>query len=411
MSGASRSSRGILPRGHRLWAEPRRIGTPAGQQAFESRSTGGGVTNTRDKLTGIAFSVLKPTPTCSARLVLPNVSLLDMEVHIQGQCIFGGASVAHHSNVMMYSIPFPGPSGQKCKYARLVTVMKMSIILLGLTCHLTSVAEPSAGYGPYYRYRIEENHDADVCGHMGAVFNERFGWLWGGVRLTPHKEPSFAADGPYAFPRLPGVEHDDGMTRRMMLSKVPTSPEFEAIKWQEGRLVFGNPPESAGPQNNVPSPMLVAFFDFDNDGKIDTVIKEQFADGYNRIVYGGGAESDYIIVRRSEELSIGPLLSLWELRNPSNLSSPHQTPIVTAQYQRPFIYRGMTYVAQYSVNVGNWGGPKEAAPTTPLNLYVPHRESMSVLSYHLSKDKKALDGLPKWDVETICKFRMIQSTK
>jgi hypothetical protein len=73
-------------------------------------------------------------------------------------------------------------------------------------------------------------------------------------------DSSLAADGPYAFPRLPGVEHDYKATVAMLASRMPSSPEFDAVQWKEGRAIFGEPPESAGPQNATVMPILVAYF-------------------------------------------------------------------------------------------------------------------------------------------------------
>ena len=68
-------------------------------------------------------------------------------------------------------------------------------------------------------------------------------------------------------------------------------------------------------------PALIAYYDFDNDDEVDTVLKYGFTEGYMRIRYGAPEES--LAVWRSEVLPISLGDSLWSLLNetPSSRSA------------------------------------------------------------------------------------------
>jgi hypothetical protein len=65
-----------------------------------------------------------------------------------------------------------------------------------------------------------------------------------------------------------GVAHDSQMTLQMSFSALPTSPEFDAIHWREGRIDLGAPVGE--------SPALIAEFDLDNDNRPELVVKSGF---------------------------------------------------------------------------------------------------------------------------------------
>ena len=270
-------------------------------------------------------------------------------------------------------------------------LLPLACLLCGALAASTAVdADSVIVHGPHYVYRLTLNDSPDLCTHMNQVFNEGFATMWDTSMLN-EEDPSFAADSEFAFPRLPGVEHDYKATFTMLSSKKPSSPEFDAVPWKEGRAILGDPPESAGPVNDTPMPILVTYVDFYNDGHMDAVIKKQFTRGYSYMANSGGngLDDELITVILDQKLSPGPTLSWWDLRKKAQSSSKFINTI-DAAYERLFIYKGQTYVAHYDIQLS----------TNP-NAVKPSKELMSVLRYHVS------DG----QGEVICQYRMIQQPR
>jgi uncharacterized protein len=124
---------------------------------------------------------------------------------------------------------------------------------------------------PHYRYRLEYSQDRVLCPHMSKVFNSKFKTPW--YRSTLKLEPDPVLFGvPYSqhFERLPGISYDKRKTYDMFLAKYPTSPEFAAVKWREGR--YEPPPGSIYTE----PPILVAQVDIDNDGENEWIVKYGF---------------------------------------------------------------------------------------------------------------------------------------
>lgn len=95
----------------------------------------------------------------------------------------------------------------------------------------------------------------------------------------------------------------------------------------------------------------------------------------------------YLIVWRSQLLTLSDTPSLWTLSHPSTKSL---TPITLNEpYLRPFVYRGKVFVASYETDS-------------------PSREHMFVKSYSFTGRKQAITGWPEWSATAICDFRMKQ---
>jgi hypothetical protein len=236
--------------------------------------------------------------------------------------------------------------------------------------------------GPHYSYETIIDTDAGVCSHMKGVFNKHFSRMW---------------DQPF-------LNKSDPETWKMALSKVPTSPEFDAIKWQERRAIEGEPPEKAGPLNDKLLPILVGYFDIDNDGKPDTVIKIAFTRGYDYMIFGHGGtglHDEYMIVLHDYQLPISSLPLSYHALDSEN--SQYLTEQINASYERPFIYEGRVYIARYDVATDANGNVlfRSRKDTTP------REEKMAVLSYKLSGKIDVHRG-PEWDVTTVCQFKMTQ---
>src|SRR3954465_72950 len=85
-----------------------------------------------------------------------------------------------------------------------------------------------------YRYQLELNADAKVCGQMERLYNGAFKQPWERAKAKPT-----------TFPRAPGVARNQALEGQLFYSGSPSSSEFSAIKWQEGRSFFSG---SSSPQ-------------------------------------------------------------------------------------------------------------------------------------------------------------------
>lgn len=243
--------------------------------------------------------------------------------------------------------------------------------------------------GPTYRYILKDSHNPALCAHMLHVFNTKFAHLWDAPPIWASEgDPVYSARSVYAFPMLPHLKHDSESTFLLRYSKVPTSKEFSAIPWQEGRALMGGCPRGGTcPSDNIPIPILVAHFDFDNDGRVDTVVQEGYSTGYPWAPSQQGGAGVYLIVWRSQMLTISDTPSLWALTHPSTKSL---TPItLDGPYLRPFVYRRKVFVASYETDS-------------------PSQEHMFVKSYSFTGRKQDITGRPEWTATSICDFRMKQ---
>jgi hypothetical protein len=246
-----------------------------------------------------------------------------------------------------------------------------------------------------YRYSLEFNKDAKVCQHMERVYNEHF------------RDPWDYRDRPTlnAFPLLENVEPNPVLAGRLRYSKYPSSPEFDAIDWREGRSFFREAPDKL-------APTLVAIVDIDNDGEKDLVIKTQFM--LSPRPGGGGSPGgeDAIFVlpvgaidlrllleknkmfRLTDELTPS-LLSYMTLHysnedRPKELGKDHNR--MWATLIRPFVLDGKTYLSVYVP----WAvqDAKRRREWTWVMRYVAGGRNL---------------GKGEWEaarVEKICRFRM-----
>lgn len=252
--------------------------------------------------------------------------------------------------------------------------------------------------GPTFRYTLNEDRSPSVCKHMLRVFNEKFTRPWNAPMLLSYtNDPDYSVTSKYALPLLPGVKHSTKATFEMRFSAWPTSPEFSAIHWKEGKAVPGGCPAGKTCAGEAPMPILIAHFDFDNDGSVDTVIKEggSFFQGYGDMSH----VMEYLEVWRGQRLKITGTPSLWDLAHPRDKALRPITLVGT--YLRPFIYRGVTYVASYQPDFGT----ERPYPSYPV------REDMLIERYYFAGRRVArgefgIPGYPEWSVETVCNMQM-----
>lgn len=281
-------------------------------------------------------------------------------------------------------------------------VSSMVRIACLLTISVTAVASQSPADlnpddtgvpGPTYKYSLVEGQSLPVCKHMLGVFNSKFANLWNPPDLiSPTGTPNYSANSKLVFPLLPGVKHSAEASFQMRLSAWPASPVFAAIHWREGRAVFGGCPKGKTCGGEGPVPILVAYFDFDNDGTTDTVVQLAF-------ISGKYSTEDVFDVWRGQALKMDGAPSLWALQHPQN---KELTPIMMqATYLRPFIYHGITYAATYKPHFAPTHGEYE---TSPIPL-LPLREDMFIGRYHFAGRRDQI-GRPEWSSDTVCDLRM-----
>jgi hypothetical protein len=258
---------------------------------------------------------------------------------------------------------------------------------------------------PTYEFHLTDNHQPELCSHMEAVFNRNFQHMWRDPSLTPTLDAVFSSNSEYAFTLLPGTPHDTRMTVTLRYSKIPSSPEFDAIQWREGHSVVGGGTGAATDNNNsYLSPYLVAYVDIDNDGILDTVVKASFSRGYAWMFSRGSVEAgtgEMLLTYRNAKVDESmPLSEL--LRGPERLGKPLY---IDGSVLRPFIYQGRTYVASYQQGFGETPTKRSLAN---LKRGVPPHERMFVSAYSFKADVDTT-GTPQWTENTLCAFDMIQS--
>ena len=264
-----------------------------------------------------------------------------------------------------------------------------------LVAFLTLCQQASAGEDDRYRYVLETSSDTFVCRHMDVVFTKHFTAPWKRPALAAGAyDPAYGPEGSYAFPRLPGVAPNRRMTFRMSYSKLPTSPEFEAIEWKEGRYRF-----ASRPTHDVP--MITAEIDIDNDGIPERVIKTSFMTTFDDS--GGRGGEDVLLVFADKSLDVNKPVEFGASYVPEG--NGKKPALITAlpglpyRQIRPFVLNAKTYLTGYEQR---WPNAQSA----------PVAEFFHVLRYRgvrASNDPTDIRNVV--EVDRICSFRMQVTTK
>lgn len=262
----------------------------------------------------------------------------------------------------------------------------------------------------HYRYRLEQGAEKEVCQHMTQVFNSRFKTPWDKGTLDSAPVPKIQGV-PYdqVFERMPGVEYNKRFVFDMLLSKYPTSPEFEAVKWLETRVTW----------DNSEYPALIVQLDIDNDGRLDWIVKSPFMhrmttwEGWQQ-GFGGRddlelyAQEDFdssVLVRSSKVANHGE-----KPVNPRRNIDAQVTDGLDTSQLRPFVFKDKTYLSAYQVFWPNLELSKKAGQSVqakPDKLY-PDREYMNILAALPGGVKKyEYSPLVTSNTETVCRIRMI----
>lgn len=270
----------------------------------------------------------------------------------------------------------------------------------------------------HYRYRLIESHDKELCPHMTQVFSQHFRTPWhkSWLKLEPN-QVLFGKPYDQVFERLPGVEYNKKFTWSMLLSKYPSSPEFEAVHWREGRVNYAN---GASPPVYRPEPMLVAEIDIDNDGQKDWVVKHSFMDkmttweGMGQ-AYGGGDSLkifpfdglDPMAPLTNEQLFHGQ-----KPERPPRMIDRDVTEKLDTGQLRPFVFKRKVYLSAYQVYWPNLELTKQVghnAIAEPDQLY-PEREYMNILRVTARGERLLGRIVETANTETVCRIRMIMLT-
>jgi hypothetical protein len=281
------------------------------------------------------------------------------------------------------------------------------LLSIAAVCSLLA-AIPVSAEEPDYVFKLTRDRQPELCAHMSTVFNQYFQHMWTTDVFWPATQDSiYSRSSKYAFPLLPGTPHVTRMTFDLRYSKVPSSPEFDAIQWHEGHTIFGGGGAPTDVSNSYVRPYLIAYFDIDNDGNLDTVVKVGSSKGYEWMFSRGEVDSlseETLTTYRDTKIDQSAPTTLSELMFGSD---KYGKPIVTSSgYLRPFIYKGKTYMANYSQ--GSYDAPTKQSRANVKNSIPPH-EKMIITSYAY---KGVVDpmGKPQWTEELSCLFDMVQNT-
>jgi hypothetical protein len=274
--------------------------------------------------------------------------------------------------------------------------MNVRLVLRILSVWIGLSAPAFAGNLDRYRYVLEKSANDKVCRHIQKVYNMRFSYPFKRPPLTTlGADPEYGPNGHYAFSKFPGVTHDNRMTLTMSLSRLPSSPEFEAIQWREGRYRLTG---LGGRQDHGDQPMLVAEFDIDNDGAVDTVIKDRFMREYDGSLSRGGEDALFVFEKGAIDFTQSVMSDMFYSHQagrkaPVLILGPYWSRLI-----RPFLFEGVTYLSTYEQV---WGGGESRSFGTKLE-----GEYVNVLQYRGGGEKLASSGWSELQVDLVCRVRM-----
>jgi len=259
-----------------------------------------------------------------------------------------------------------------------------------------------------YKYRLEESKDKDLCVHMTKVFNRSFKTPWDrGYDNGLNPIPSiFGTPYDQVFERLPGVEYNKQFVFEMLLAKYPSSPEFDAVKWQEGRV---HSPESSPPGEFTAWPILVTQIDIDNDGTKEWVVKNSFMFKAPTNSISGVGDTDFygwdvLTIFPTDGLDLAmPLLSKQLTHGQKPGHQPRKLDNQVALQLRPFIYKGKTYLSAYQVV---WKD-KNVSRSKPRHYRIyPDREYLNILQVVEGSNNPHHLLIETANTENVCRIRM-----
>lgn len=263
-----------------------------------------------------------------------------------------------------------------------------------------------------YTYELDVDNDPTVCQHMEKVYNAFFRQQW-----ATHRSDSKAYDpgGFYSFPKYPGVEEFSYSTWGDSYSRRPSSPEFDAVPWRSALYIDRSPPDAPslsvceeyrkekkmGPKHiHCFFSLLIADFDIDNDGRVETVLKDMFMTGDP--LYEHHSYDHYYIFPQG---TVDP----WQFAYGAQFMDQYQkfgawprTLSIEMFMVRPFILNGMSYLSSYR----RWW-KNEEEHEDPKFFGDPDREYMEIYKVRSELTPKTEYSPAQYETDLICRFNMI----
>jgi len=243
---------------------------------------------------------------------------------------------------------------------------------------------------------------------MTQVFNENFKTPWdrgnGALKSNP-----IVFDVPYdhMFERLPGVEYSKDFVFQMLLAKFPSSPEFDAVKWREGRVYYK---DSLPLTYRQAGPMLVTEIDIDNDGTKEWVVKDAFMFKAPTSSVSEVGDSDFsgwddLRIFPADGLNPTILLASEQLTHGQKPGyRPRKLDNEVALQLRPFIYQNKAYLSAYQVI---WKD-EDRCKRKPSHLRMyPDREYMNILQVLEGGYNPHNAFIETANTKIVCRIRMI----
>jgi hypothetical protein len=219
-----------------------------------------------------------------------------------------------------------------------------------------------------HRYTLREGGEHEVCRHMLDVYNTRFVKAWSRERPKGTKREVKAAV-------LSGF------------ARYPSSPEFDAIKWQVQWYTVGS--------MRIDDVALYAQFDIDNDGTDELVVWKGFFNG-------SPGSWDYLSIFGLGAFDIRDLRTAEDFLG--GFSEKRKAVLGYPVHQRPFIYRGRTYLHGYTYTPRGYPGADPAEPFAP-------PENILIREYVGGPANDAEVQNRSGSMRLVCKYDMIQRPK
>lgn len=269
-------------------------------------------------------------------------------------------------------------------------------ILIATSSILRAAEVLHSRYPVRYTYVLEQGDSDPVCKHMTGVFNARFKTPWDGGHLDT--SPGITIFGiPYdkVFERMPGVEHDPRKTFAMMLSRFPSSEEFEALHWLEGRVT--------SPDTRGIYPALIVQWTPKDGSNPFWIVKTTFMDKMTTNEGWGQSDGGFDTLEFISDPDFKPTVPILEsfiTHHPAWQSgSTRSLGRETARQLRPFVFREHLYIAAYQ---SAW---REKAPSYEQARLYPDEEFMSVLRLLPESIPGKYVDIAK--TEVVCRIRML----
>lgn len=222
----------------------------------------------------------------------------------------------------------------------------------------------AAAFDINYRYELTDGKKLEVCSHMLGVYNKHFRKPWD---VTAQKKDD---------------AEEFWETR---YSKYPTSPEFDAIQWTTHRYKH----------NSASNTALYSEFDIDNDGVQDLVVRVGF-------FRGSPGSWDYIWVFSKGTVDLSQFRTHADFVQ--RIAPKRKASLGYPAHERPFIYRGRTYIHGYVYTPRTSPGTSASEPFAP-------PEYLLINEYVGGPATDAEEQARSKSMKLVCRYKMIQQVQ